>query len=164
MNNANRSIGTIIYLAVPAILGAGFSWGAIAQLREYDTLSSRGRQVAALLVKSQTSSSPRSPGYLSILRYLGPDGKPIEVASHINVDQDTLRTGQDVMVVYDPDNPTHVRLTDEIAAGRGAGPWISAALCFAGMFWNCSALQQGQETKSEYQHSSLPTRFPLSPK
>jgi hypothetical protein len=136
MNHARHSIGTIVYLVVLAILSAGFAWDAVAQLREYDTLRVRGRQVAAVVVRGQTSNSPRNPGYFSILRYPGPGGKPIAAMPHIIGNPDMPQTGQEVMVVYDPDNPARVRLAREIAAGPGYGPWISggaAALFFAGI-------------------------------
>ena len=120
------------YIAFCAVLGLLFAWYSWASVAEYRALFSRGVQTEALLAGYEDVRGKYGWTHFPIFRF-SVDGRQVEGTSRIGADPSQLRRGARVKVVFDPQQPTHVRQAAALSEGMDATPWVTAILaliCF----------------------------------
>ncbi|MBX6374721.1 MAG: DUF3592 domain-containing protein [Acetobacteraceae bacterium] len=119
-----RTRGLGIFLM---LIGLVLAYGAYSQVSEVWGLAARGVQVEATVVGMETHRSRRgSASYYPIFRFATADGRTMQATSSTAVTPSDFPRGRRATVVYDPADPTRLRLPSDVASGPGITPWVLA--------------------------------------
>jgi Protein of unknown function (DUF3592) len=117
-------------VAIPPALmaiGAGLIWLAHRLRHGGDRFALVARPASATVVSLQWRGHPADA--FPVVRFDLPGGEPVEAQSTWGSRPARYREGDRVEILYDPRNPTHVRLPGE----KAAGAFLTVALIAAGL-------------------------------
>lgn len=124
-----------VFLAFFGGLGALFAYFAWSQAAGHLALTSRGQRAEATILRYEEVRGRRSTSWYPVFQFATAEGRKVEATSGVSADPAALPRGQRLAVLYDPADPSNVRLAVAVEAGMGVTPWILgglAVLMFAG--------------------------------
>ncbi|GGG16717.1 hypothetical protein GCM10010964_01290 [Caldovatus sediminis] len=123
---AARHGGSPLGLGVFCILvGLVLGYGTWSQTSEFVHLMRRGQQAEAIVVGMESVRSRRGATiHRPVFRFVTADGRKVEARASTAVSLSDFPRGRRTTVVYDPAEPTRLRLPEDVAAGPGVSEWI----------------------------------------
>ncbi len=122
--------------AVALLVALGVGHGYWTTLEEHWRLASTGVATDGTIVSDQevqyragrTGASGASVAYTPTFRYRTAEGRVVEGTVPESLPRDEIRPGRIMRVVYDPANPTTVRLASAVERGPGFFLWLESGL------------------------------------
>jgi len=115
-----------------ALVGAGLAalaWSMVADVRR---LAASGVRVEAQVVTVDEFRRRGVSSYVPTFVFRTADGRVVrERSSETLSSMDEFSGGRRVTVIYDPADPSRVRLASSVAAGAGVLPWIIGGFALA---------------------------------
>ena len=117
-----RGLGIFLML-----IGLVLAYGAYSQVGEVRGLAARGVQAEATVVGMETHRGRRgSATYYPVFQLVTADGRTVQGTSSTAVTPSDFPRERRATVVYDPADPTRLRLPSDVASGPGITPWVLA--------------------------------------
>jgi hypothetical protein len=131
----NSTGSPFLGMIAAGILGGFAALAAVRLFRDRAALVRRGQKTTAIVARWNMRRIKGGSIAHPVLRFEGPNGQQIEAESYAdqrsNADPYMLETGQQMTVIYDPDNPENVS-SEEKFAKFDYMPWacaVAAVVC-----------------------------------
>jgi uncharacterized protein DUF3592 len=116
-----------------SVVGVGMLIAAIllfSSTRRFITSANAAQGTVIDLVRSRSSSSS-SGTYQPVVEFTGAGGQHVEFTSAVGSNPPAYRVGAAVTVLYDPDRPTHARISSFLSLWFGSILLLSLGIIFA---------------------------------
>jgi hypothetical protein len=121
------------------LIGLGFGWWAWIMYDSHRHMVASGVTTEGTMTggyretRTTRRGATTSVTYSPAFRYRTADGRTVEGIVEETMDRGEIRPGRALAVMYDPANPTTVRLASAVGEGPGRAPWVlgGLALLFA---------------------------------
>lgn len=121
-----RPIGLAVIFGVLGLGLAGVTWYQVADVR---ALAARGVRAEAQVVSVDQFSKRGSVSYVPTFSFRTAEGRVVrERSAETLTSNEEFSGGRRVAVVYDPTDPSRVRLASSVDGGVGVLPWILGGL------------------------------------
>ena len=136
-------LGLFFFLLGSAFVRMGVRGRGVS--REFERVAQRAQgEVTDIRYERVGPPGDSSSHRIPVLRFTLPDGRVVETEGRMGTSAVTVRTGQRVTVLYDPEQPTRARVEGQFGGGaalaHGCGASIGALFAVVGLLLMAATL------------------------